>query len=47
MNKMKEYHVMFNSSNKTFYSIMLWFESFNAVENWLKSINAIYWEISI
>jgi hypothetical protein len=42
-----EYHVMFTSSNKTFYSMMLWFESIREVENWLKSINAIYWEIGI
>jgi hypothetical protein len=44
---MKEYHVMFNSQNKTFYSMFLWFNSFTEVENWLQSINAIYWEIGI
>ena len=44
---MKEYHIMFNSSSKAFYSIMLWFDCFESVEKWLKSINAIYWEIGV
>jgi len=38
---------MFNSKSKVFYSMFLYFKTFKDAENWLKSINAIYWEIGL
>jgi hypothetical protein len=44
---MKEYHIIYTDETGEVKSLYKEFRNFESCEEWLKSINAVYWEIGL